>query len=117
MMRVIRMWMRRIKKAAVPVLLLLIVILGGSYSAYALARPLPGLAAYKTFTFSRPAGQVSLEWPSFGEAAVGAVGYNVLATHGGEQPLPTASTIKILTALAVLRQKPLTLNDGGPLIT
>jgi len=111
------MLMRRIKKAVIPALLLLAIVPGGGYSAYTLSRPLPQLTAHDTFAFSRPAEQVSLDWPSFGEAAIGALGYNVLATHGGEQPLPTASTIKVLTALAVLRQKPLVRDGGGPLIT
>lgn len=48
---------------------------------------------------------------------MGAVGYGVLETHGSGTPIPTASTIKILTALAVLRQKPLTSGETGPFIT
>lgn len=97
--------------------LTLAVLLLGSYGTYALSRPLAALAPQAVFSYSQAARDVPLAWPSYGEGAVGAVGYGVLATHGSTAPLPTASTIKILTALAVLQQQPLAAGQGGPLIT
>lgn len=97
--------------------MLLLLLLVGGYTPFVLSQPVATVAASSTYHFSQPAGQVSLNWPDFGEAAVGAVGYGVLATHGGDTPMPTASTIKILTALAVLRKKPLATGQGGPMIT
>lgn len=106
------------KKQLIALLLLpfvgLIVV---SYVAAALIQPAPLIPGKSSFSLSRPARTVDLAWPAFGESAVGAVGYGVLATDGGEEPLPTASTIKVLTALAVLRQKPLRLDESGPTIT
>lgn len=58
----------------------------------------------------------TLDWPD-GNAAIGATGYGVLQSNNGDTPTPTASTIKIVLALAVLKQKPLKLNQAGPLIT
>ncbi|HVU59411.1 MAG TPA: serine hydrolase [Candidatus Saccharimonadales bacterium] len=96
---------------------LLVVLLCGSYVAYTLTQPLAALAPRVTFRGSRPAAAVALDWPVYGESAVGAVGYGVLTTHGAETPLPTASTIKVLTALAVLQRQPLTSGQQGPAIT
>lgn len=56
-------------------------------------------------------------WPAPGEAALGAMGYGVVAQHSSGKMLATASTIKLLTALAVLRVKPLGPQDAGPSIT
>lgn len=117
MMKVMRTPRSRARKLLLPVLLIIAILLGSAYSAYALSRPIPGLTPAQSFAFSQPPSRISLTWPGFGEAAVGAVGYGVLASNGGDKPLPTASTIKILTALALLRQKPLAINEGGPLIT
>lgn len=64
-----------------------------------------------------PSKKVNLKWPSYGQAAVGARGYKVLASHGADTPLPTASVAKVMTGFAVLRQRPLALGEQGPLIT
>ncbi len=99
------------------ILAILVCALAGSYAAYACTQPLAALAPTPTFAFSRAAKEVSLAWPSYGEAALGAVGYGVLAEHGAEKPLPTASVAKIVTALCVLQQKPLPASEDGPTIT
>ena len=95
----------------------LIVVLVISYVTYVLTEPLAVAQPTITFTFSRPAKAVSLTWPSYGEAAIGAVGYGILTTQGGNTPQATASVAKILTALAVLKQHPLAVNEIGPMIT
>lgn len=58
-----------------------------------------------------------IDWPNSKQAAVGAVGYGVLASSGSEAPLPMASIAKLVTALAVLEQKPLAVGEPGPTIT
>ncbi len=59
----------------------------------------------------------NLPWPAYGQAAFGATGPDrVLATHGAQSPLATASTTKVLTALVVLEKKPLAINEDGPAI-
>lgn len=52
--------------------------------------------------------QPNLTWPSQGQTGIGALGYgNILATHNSDLPVPIASTAKLMTALAVVKQKPL----------
>ncbi|HVX58525.1 MAG TPA: hypothetical protein VG964_02200, partial [Candidatus Saccharimonadales bacterium] len=60
---------------------------------------------------------VSLDWPADGQAAIGASGYGLLAVHGDQTPVSIASVSKIITALAVLQKKPLSVGDQGPMIT
>jgi len=83
----------------------------------------PGL----TFQLSKPAMALphpqaqltkSLPWPSYGQAAYGVVDDGVLATSDKDaQPVPIASLAKVITALAVLKQKPLAPGEQGPIIT
>lgn len=58
-----------------------------------------------------------LAWPAVGSAAVGAVGYGVLAVTGTDTPRPTASTAKLITALTVLERYPLAVGQPGPTLT
>ncbi len=51
-------------------------------------------------------GVKGLDWPAYGQAAVATRDYGVLATHGATAPQPTASTAKLITAVAILRAKP-----------
>lgn len=60
---------------------------------------------------------VSVNWPNVHQAALGAKGYGVLESYGSTKPIPSASTIKLVTALAVLQKKPLGPNEQGPTIT
>src|SRR5258707_9913856 len=48
----------------------------------------------------------TLQWPSSGGAAIGAVGLGVVASNNADKPMPTASIAKVILAMAVLRQKP-----------
>lgn len=94
----------------------LIVVLLASYCTYALLQPSKLIEPTVTFHFARSATSVQLAWPQYGTAAVGAIGYGILETHGVTAPLPTASTIKVLTALSVLARYPLNVGEQGPTI-
>lgn len=96
------------------VLLILVVV---AYVACAWLKPLPAITHSIRPLDPVPAGTVSLPWPAYGEAAFGAVGYGVLATHGAQTPLPTASIAKVMTALCVLKAMPLEAGQQGPNIT
>jgi len=92
-------------------------LLVASYASFALLAPVRALPPTTTFHYSHEASTVKLSWPTRGMAAVGAEGFGVLATNGTSAPLPTASTIKVLTALCVLQKYPLQLHQQGPSIT
>lgn len=94
----------------------IIVLVLGLYAFLAYSKPTPVFAA-KTTANQSTTGDINLTWPVHGEAAVGAVGYGVLATHGDQKAQPTASAAKIMTALAVLKQHPLNLGQQGPTLT
>lgn len=93
---------------------LLIIIL---YVAYTLFQPFASVKP--TLSLVTPAIPAAhpLPWPSYGQAAVGAVGYGVLATNGSQTPLATASLANIVTALLVLKHHPLLIGEQGPTIT
>lgn len=89
-----------------------------SASGFAIyAKPLPVLVARAVVPASVAATQPVLQWPGMGEAALGANGFGVLATHGAQVNSPTASVAKVMDALMVLRVRPLTLGHQGPRIT
>ena len=57
-----------------------------------------------------------LAWPAYGQAAIATKDYGVLAAHGDTAPQPTASTAKLILAVAIMQKKPY--DDGrGEMIT
>lgn len=92
----------------------LVALLLIGYLGAAFARPLPEIQPHITQAPSIDGKKAIIMWPSSGQVAIGAVDYGLLGSKGNETPVPTASTIKVLTALTVLKQKPLTLNSQGP---
>ncbi|HEY5667670.1 MAG TPA: hypothetical protein VIR03_00735, partial [Candidatus Saccharimonadales bacterium] len=93
---------------------LLVVAMGAALFNY--VRPLPKAEASVT-ALSSQIGSIQLTWPASGSAALGAQGFGLLATHGSQQPRPTASMAKIITALIVLEKHPLSPGQQGPVIT
>lgn len=59
----------------------------------------------------------SLPWPTYGQSALGAQGFSYIRTSGEQKPEPIASVAKTITALAVLKQKPLSPGQPGPTLT
>jgi serine-type D-Ala-D-Ala carboxypeptidase (penicillin-binding protein 5/6) len=81
-------------------------------------RPIPAVTASVVPAAPPLSGKpVALPWPSAGQAALGASGYGLLASRGSGRPLPIASTAKVITALAVLQEKPISAGGQGPVIT
>lgn len=67
---------------------------------------------------SQPRITTPLPWPSYGQAAYGVIDDGVLASSSEkEEPVAVASLAKTITALAVLKQKPLAPGEQGPMIT
>lgn len=101
---------RKFKKRRIWYVVIILVFAGYVSLAY-LATP--------TFVpFTQEVGiehqNVSIRWPERGTAAIGSLdGVRSLASIHGDTQVPTASTIKLLTALVVLEQKPLGPNETG----
>ena len=97
--------------------ILLLVVLG--FGGFNYLRPIPGVAA----SGGPPTSEVIagtppvMPWPTRGSAAVGAQSLGFIASSGNEQAIPAASVAKVMTALLILEDKPLKLNDTGPTIT
>lgn len=87
------------------------------YVVMSLLRPLPPVTTTSVALASSQTKPVQIAWPTYGQAAVGAVGYGTLGTQGEVKALPTASVAKVMTALAVLTKKPLAIGEQGPVIT
>lgn len=100
----------QLRRRIVVVLLLVIV----SYSSLVMVLPVPRPQVSALPLQLPKASVVNMPWPSYGQAAIGAVGYGLLDRHGPETPVPMASTNKILTALAILETKPLIPGQPGP---
>lgn len=91
----------------------LLIIMIGCVVSY--TRPLPTLAVNKTLAQQSTAANSPIAWPTDSIAAIGAEGYGVLASSKGDDtPVPTASIAKMITVLAVLKQKPLAKGSQGP---
>ena len=101
------------------IVVLIVVLLGGSVGGGVLyARPLPDIIGQPAATSQpKPAAAVDMPWPGYGQSAVGLAGSGILATSGAQRPQPTASVAKVMTALAVLKKKPLAVDQPGPNIT
>lgn len=95
-----------------------VIILGvASYAWRTVSASAPLIKPSKTALIESPGRAINLPWPTYGQAAIGGVGYGVLASHLSSKPLPTASTAKIMTALCVLSKHPLEPGQTGPTIT
>lgn len=97
--------------------IILILLIAAIYSSFSLLMPVALPSAGAAQLPLPKATKLELPWPGYGQAAIGAVGYGLLAQNGEEKPLPMASTNKILTALAVLQKHPLPAGQTGPTIT
>jgi D-alanyl-D-alanine carboxypeptidase (penicillin-binding protein 5/6) len=96
---------------------LAIIVTVGVYVSAVLVVPLPLLQAETTTIKLETIPPVSMPWPTYGQAAIGAVGYGLLDQHGEQKQLPIASVAKVITAVAVLKVKPINPGETGELIT
>ena len=80
-------------------------------------RPLPAIEPATSLSAPVTPAPSQLAWPAYGQAALGAKGFGLLATSGAQSAAPMASLAKVITALVVLRQKPLAVGEPGPTLT
>ena len=87
-------------------------------AAFQYLRPVPVTAATSVVPAVERLGTAAvLPWPAQGEAALFVDGLGEAGSSGGQTPLPMASTAKMMTALLVLEDHPLALNEPGPTVT
>lgn len=110
----LRTLVRRVKIWTPLVVLLLII-----FATVQLLRPLPDpaltLSAEPTYTFE--GGELKMPWPTEGQGAVEVEGVGVIGTYGPQQPAPTASVAKAMTAYVILRDHPIKDKDAGEKLT
>lgn len=107
---------RHLKRRIGAGLLVMLVLAAAGLGVMRYRRPLPALQV-ATLQLALAGSPVPITWPTYGQAAVGAVAYGVLASNGKQTPQPTASVAKVVTALAVLQKKPLQQGQQGEMIT
>ena len=107
--------MKRVKQIRFWVLVAGILVVVWLFFAW--LRPVPELRAVPSVVQPTTSPATSLPWPAATQSALGAQGFGLLAANGAGTSAPMASLAKIITALAVLKQKPLALNQPGPTIT
>src|SRR5215467_12890054 len=103
-------------RARMGVALLLIV---AGLAAFNYLRPIPAVAASPLLPATDVVQGVapSLPWPARGSAAVGVSGLGLVASSGNEEAIPAASVTKVMTALVILNDHPLTGEAEGPEVT
>lgn len=93
-------------------------VLIAAVAAFQYFRPLPVTTASATVSSSEQFGAAPvLPWPARGEASLVLDGYGEIGSSGGSTAAPMASTAKMMTALLVLEDHPLALNEPGPVLT
>lgn len=93
----------------------LILLLPLLYIAWCLLRPIPQIKPeFRIRAASLTPSSSQLSWPD-SQAAL-AINSSNVESKGIKKPLPTASTAKIITALMILKQKPLQPGQQGPKI-
>ncbi|MEV4014922.1 serine hydrolase [Nonomuraea angiospora] len=93
------------------------VLAAGTWLVYGGARAQPASwpeARPEPIALGRPP---ALPWPSYGQAAVAIAGQaGTLRVYGKQRPVPIASVTKVMTALVILRDHPLSGEADGPSI-
>ena len=98
---------------------ILLLLLVAGFGAWNYLRPIPAVAATAQFptSYTVSGAPPTLPWPASGSAAVGVQGLGFIASSNLQSPIPAASITKVMTALLILEDKPLNVNDVGPNIT
>jgi D-alanyl-D-alanine carboxypeptidase (penicillin-binding protein 5/6) len=88
------------------------------YLVVALTLPVHSTLVARMSTVAVPAvSSGDLPWPAYGQSAIGAVGYGLLAQHGDQTPMPIASVVKVILAEAVLNVRPIQTGTQGGVLT
>jgi len=96
-------------KFLIPIVVIVMIL------SFAFIKPLFQIKQYITLKpYTNPPAEV--DWSINGESAIKVAENDKIVSNGGEKPLATASTAKVVTALMILKKHPLSLNQQGPII-
>ena len=100
----------------VGIAVLLVVV---AAAAFNYLRPVPAAVPSSSLpkTQQIPGTAPAMPWPARGEAAIGVSGLGLLGSSGTEQAIPAASVTKVMTALIVLEDSKLQVDQSGPVLT
>jgi serine-type D-Ala-D-Ala carboxypeptidase (penicillin-binding protein 5/6) len=106
---------RRFAFRGILIALVVVVVVAGGLAIRASTESVPALTMKRELATSVSLSgiQPKLAWPATGEAAVEVEGMTSLGSSGPNQPRPIASLAKIMTALVVLQDHPLSPNQSG----
>ncbi len=101
-----------------PFVVLILVVIVVALSAVQVFRPIPAMAlANNVPSTYRVPGQLQVNWPSEGAAALSVSGVGLMGEKNGNQQAPIASLTKMMTAYLVLKHHPLAYGQQGPVLT
>ncbi len=98
-------------------IVLLVVLFLLAVGFYQYRRPTSPVAAVPATSTAKTSAAIDLPWPAYGQGALATQDLGLLQKHGEQKAVPIASVAKVVTALAVLKQKPLAVGQQGPTIT
>lgn len=103
----------------VAVILVVVVVVVAALAVVQLLRkpPRPRLSVSFASSSVIPGTLPSLPWPSQGSADVGVVGIGTTGNHGVKSAIGLASVAKIITALVIIKDHPLSIGQAGPTLT
>ncbi|MGH9103324.1 MAG: D-alanyl-D-alanine carboxypeptidase family protein, partial [Acidimicrobiales bacterium] len=101
--------------AAVVLLAVAVVVVVGVQVSRAVPAPVSSVAAPPSMAL--PGSAPALPWPAQGEASLAVAGVGAVGSSGGSAPLPIASLAKMMTALVILSDHPLSGAQQGPSLT
>lgn len=105
----------------IPVIAL-VSIIGSGYALYDKTPRSAVEAETPVYALAQPKEELRITspmpWPQYGQSAYGVTDNGILASSAPQSTsVPVASLAKVITALAVLKQKPLAPGEQGPMIT
>jgi D-alanyl-D-alanine carboxypeptidase (penicillin-binding protein 5/6) len=96
-----------------------VLLIVGALSLFPYTRPIPALETTISFTGTvrAEAAGAPLPWPEEGQAALAVEGIGGIRTSSPRlEPVPIASTTKMMTALLILEGHPLGRGEAGPVV-
>ncbi|MGW7434239.1 D-alanyl-D-alanine carboxypeptidase family protein [Streptomyces sp. NPDC054861] len=94
----------------------LVLLAAVAFVAVQALRPLPSPAVGGAEASYALPGRFEIPWPDHGQGAVHLPGTGQVAVFGPQEPVPTASVAKIMTAYVILQGHPLKKGEEGPRI-